>query len=99
MAGMAASIAGDRVEAFVTRGVAHVVLERPGAIERGGTEILAVPGDHVAGRIANAAADTFDRCVRGLPLLARRRHHGEIRRRLPARLERAARVAPFVEEL
>ena len=50
--------------------VAHVVDQRPGAVERRRAEIVLVPGHHVAGRIADAAADAFDAGVGGLPLAA-----------------------------
>ena len=38
MAGVAAGVAGDRAQALALLHVAHVVDERPGAVERGRAE-------------------------------------------------------------
>ena len=89
VAGVAAGAAGHRVEARVVAGVAHVVDQRPGAVERGRAEIVLVPGHHVAGGMADAAADAFDAGVGGLPLRRRWRHHMEV-----APAPRPARNAP-----
>src|ERR1051326_9282891 len=56
-----------RREAFGIGAVAHVVDQRPGAVERRGPEIIGVPAHAVAGRIADAAIDAFDRRVRRAP--------------------------------
>src|SRR5690349_16263136 len=57
---MTAGVTGDRAKAFAAGGVANVVDERPGAIERRGAEKSGAPLDDVAGGIADAAADAFD---------------------------------------
>ena len=57
--------------------VAHVVDERPRAIERRGTEVRAVPADDVATRVADAAADALDRRIDREPLPSTRRDRRE----------------------
>ena len=85
VAGVAAGAAGHRVDAGVVARVAHVVDQRPGAVERRRTEIILVPGHHIAGRMADAAADAFDAGVGGLPL---RRSPAAPRGNRPAALAR-----------
>ena len=43
------------------RAVARIVDERPGAVERRRAEVVGIPADDVARRVADAAADAFDR--------------------------------------
>ena len=102
MAGMAARIARDRRQPFAPRAVAHIVHQRPGAVERGGAQIVGVPGHDVATGMAGAAADAFDAGIGSLPLRAGGGHGLELGRDRAigglARLEAAARAGPFVEE-
>src|SRR5712672_388093 len=98
MAGLAAGIARHRRQPRIISGVAHVVEQRPGAVERGRPEVFLVPGHHVAGRIADPAADAFDPRVGGAALRRLRGHHREILPRPRARLEITVRFLPFVEE-
>ena len=55
-------------------GVPFVVVERPRAVQRRGTQVVLVPGNHVAGGVADAAVDAFDGRVGQLALLALRQH-------------------------
>ena len=55
-------------KAFILAAVADVVDKGPGAVERGRAEIVLVPGNDVAGRIADAAIDAFDACIGRLTL-------------------------------
>ena len=43
----------------------HVVHQRPGPVERRGPQIIGIPPDDVARRVAHAATDAFDRRVDG----------------------------------
>src|ERR1700736_2966658 len=95
---MTAGAGGDRVHARGVALVAHVVDERPGAVERGGPEIIGIPRHHVAGGMADAPADALDAGVGGLSSRGRRRHDREIVRRLRGRLEMALGALPLVEE-
>src|SRR5262249_14881302 len=95
----ATGVARHGVEPRGVPGVAHVVDQRPGAVERGRPEIVPVPRDDVAGRVTDAAADALDAGVGRPPLRRRRRHHGEVLCRRGPRLEKALGVTPFVEEL
>ena len=62
-----------------------------------GAEIILVPGHHVAGRVADAAADAFDAGIGRAARGRRRRHDVEIGRGF-ARNRSALGVAPLVEE-
>ena len=62
---VAAAICGDRREAIDISGITDVVHKSPRAIERGRSEIVLVPSDGIAGRVANAAVDAFDALVGG----------------------------------
>src|SRR5215469_4337816 len=98
MARMAARIVRYRGDARLLLRVAHIVDERPGAVQRGGPEIVRIPCDDIAARVAHAAADAFDAGIGGL---ARGRSRIDARGRLGARAlarEITFRVAPFVEE-
>src|SRR5262249_55628465 len=68
VAGDAAAVARHRLEPLIIPRIAHVVHQGPGAVECGRAEIALVPGHHLAGRVAYAAADAFDAGVGGLPL-------------------------------
>ena len=86
VAGVAAGVAGDGEEALGLASIAHVVDERPGPVQRRRPEVIRVPGDDVAGRVADAAADALDGGV-GLPALRARPAR---RRRSPRRRPRTA---------
>lgn len=58
--GMAAGIAGHCLQPFAVGAVALVVLQGPGPIESGGSEVFWAPGDGVALAVADAAANAFD---------------------------------------
>ncbi len=78
VAGVASGVARDRREALGARAVARIVDERPRAIERRRTEIVAIPADDVAARVADAAADALDRGVDRAARLRRRRDRREL---------------------
>ena len=59
--------------------IAHVVDQRPGAVERGRAQIVLVPAHRIAGRIAHGAIDALDGGV-----------GGDARRGCPARSARSA---------
>ena len=65
VAGVTARVARDSREPRATRTVAHVVHQRPGPVERRGPQIIGIPPDDVARRVAHAATDAFDRRVDG----------------------------------
>ena len=65
VAGVAAAGGGDRRQPLRVAGVAHVVDERPGAVERGRAEIVRVPAHRVAGGVADAAIDALDGGIGG----------------------------------
>ena len=73
------------------RAVAHVVDERPRAVQRRGAEVIGLPADDVARRVADAAADAFDRRVDRAARGRRRRDPREV---VVAR-RRRLRTAPF----
>src|SRR2546430_1655693 len=98
MTGVAAAVGGYRREALRIAGVALVVDQGPGAVERGRAQIVGVPAHRVAGRIADAAIDALDAGIR-------RAAGGAVGRdrldRLVARLrgrEHALRLLPLLEE-
>src|SRR4051812_43280020 len=72
--GMTTRIAGDRSEPLVIRNVARIVDQRPRTVQRGWPEIIRIPGDDVAGAVAHAAADAFDRGI-DFPALRRIGQH------------------------
>ncbi len=78
MAAMAAGIARDRAQALRARVVAHVVYERPCAIQRRRAQIVAAPLHDVARRIAHTAADALDASLQCLRLLAGRLYCSKI---------------------
>ena len=55
-----ASPATARSLALVFRAIPFVLDQRPGAVERRRAEVIRIPGHHVAGAVAHAAADAFD---------------------------------------
>src|SRR6185312_14714346 len=77
MTGLAALALRDGIQTFGVAFVTHVVHKRPGAVERGGAEIILVPCDNVASGVADAAADAFDVLVDFAALLRSRRHDRE----------------------
>ena len=60
---MAAGIAGNGTHALASGGVAPVVDERPGPIERRGSQKIGTPTDDIARGVADAAANALDACV------------------------------------
>ena len=102
MAGMAAGIARHRIQPFAPRAIPRIIHQGPGAVERRGAKIIAIPGDNIAGSVANGAANAFNAGISLLPRLAARRHHGKLIRhgaiRRVLRLEKPLRTLPFFEE-
>ena len=102
MAGMAARIARYRIQPFAACAIARIIHQSPGAVERCRPQIIAIPGDDIAGSVANGAADAFNAGISFSPGLAARRHHGKFIRHGPIRrvlrLEKPLRPLPFVEE-
>src|SRR5919108_6511707 len=98
MAIVTPTLGGHRCKPLSVAGIAHVVNETPGAIERGGAEKILVPTDRVTGGIANSAVNTFDGSVRRHP---RRTPGADRRDRIVAALRRhktAVRSLPLLEE-
>jgi len=102
MAGMATGIARHRIQPFATRAITRIIHQGPGAVERCGSQIIAIPGDNIAGRVTYRAADAFNAGIRFSPGLAARRHHGKFIRHGAIRrvlwLEKPLRALPFVKE-
>src|SRR5690349_644696 len=96
VAGMAAGITGHRFKTLLIAAVTHVVDQRPGAVERGRAEIVGIPRDDVAARVADGAADALDAGVGGAARAALRRHRSELLGRVFLRDEFAARARPLV---
>ena len=102
MTGMTAGIAGHRIQPFAPRAIARIIHQSPGTIERRGAKIIAIPGNNIAGRVTNSAANAFNPGISLSPRLTARRHHskfirhGAIRRVL--RLKKPLRPLPFIEE-
>src|SRR6185437_1317252 len=65
VAGMAAAGRSDGGKTRPVAGIAFIVDERPGAIERRGAEVTGVPAHGVAGGVADAAIDALDGRVGG----------------------------------
>src|SRR6185437_13869134 len=98
VAALAAAYSGHSHKAVLVVGIARIVDQRPGTVERGRTEIIVVPAHGVAGRIADAAIDALDRLVDGdagglVRLDGRDRIGAGLRRR-----EHALRLLPLLEE-
>lgn len=102
MAGMAAGIARHRIQPFAPRAIPRIIHQGPGAVERRRAKVIAIPGNDIAGSVANGAADAFNAGIRFAPGLAARRHHGKLIRhgaiRRVLRLKKPLRALPFVEE-
>jgi len=102
MAGMAAGIARHRIQPFMARAITRIIHKRPGAVERCRPQIIAIPGDNIAGRVANGAADAFNAGISFAPSLAAGGDHGKFIRhgaiRRVLRLEKPLRALPFVKE-
>ena len=73
-------------------GVAHVVDQRPGAVERGGAQIVLVPAHRIAGGIAHRAIDALDGGIGGD---ARRRSSARSARSASLRASCSARTRPW----
>src|SRR5262245_9809258 len=65
VAGVAAAVRGHGGQTRVLAGVAMIVDERPGAVERRWSEVVPVPAHAIAGRVAYGAIDAFDGGVGG----------------------------------
>lgn len=102
MAGMAARIARHRIQPFTPRAITRIIHQGPGAVERCRPQIIAIPGDNIAGSVANGAADAFNAGIRFAPGLAAGRDHGKFIRHGAIRrvlwLKKPLRALPFVEE-
>lgn len=102
MAGMATRIARHRIKPFATRAIPRVIHQGPGTIQRRRPQIIAIPGDNIAGSVANGAADALNAGIGFAPSLAARGDHGEFIRhgaiRRVLRLEKPLRTLPFVKE-
>lgn len=102
MAGMATRIARHRIQPFATRAITRIIHERPGTIQRRRPQIIAIPGDNIAGSVANGAANAFNAGIGFAPGLAAGRDHGELIRHGAIRrvlwLEKPLRALPFVKE-
>ena len=102
MAGMAAGIARHRIQPFTPRAITRIIHQSPGAIQRRRPQIIAIPGDNIAGSVANGAADALNAGIRFAPGLAAGGDHGEFIRHGAIRrvlwLEKPLRTLPLVEE-
>ena len=68
VAGVAAASGGDCPQNLGPLGVALVIQKRPGAVEGRRTQVVRIPGDHVAGGQADGTVDALDAGVGGLAL-------------------------------
>jgi len=102
MAGMATRIARHRIQPFATRAIPRIIHQGPGAVECRRPQIIAIPGDNIAGSVANGAADAFNACIGFLAGLAAGGDHGKFIRhgaiRRVLRLKKPLRALPFVKE-
>ena len=102
MAGMAARIARHRIQPFTARAITRIIHQGPGAVERRGAKVIAIPGHNIAGSVADGAANAFNAGISLSPRLTARRHHGEFIRhgaiRRVLRLKKPLRALPFVEK-
>ena len=102
MAGMAARIAGYRIQPFAARAISRIIHQSPGAVERRGAKIITIPGDDIARSVANGAADAFNACISLASGFAAGHHHGKFIRHGAIRrvlwLKKPLRPLPFVEE-
>ena len=98
MAGVAAARGGDRPQTLGISGVALVIHQCPGTVERRGPEIVGVPAHGIAGGVAYGAIDALDGRVGSDPRGAVRPHTRNI---ILARLrwcEDPFGLLPLVEE-
>lgn len=102
MAGMATGIARHRIQPFTARAITRIIHERPGAIQCRRPQIIAIPGDNIAGSVANGAANAFNPGISFAPGLATGGDHGKFIRhgaiRCILRLKKPLRALPFVKE-
>ena len=102
MAGMAAGIARHRIQPFIARAIPRIIHQSPSAIERRRPQIIAIPGDNIAGSVANGAANAFNPGIGFAPSLAAGGddgefiRHGTIRRVLW--LKKPLRTLPLVKK-
>ena len=102
MAGMAARIARHRIQPFAPRAITRIIHQSPGAVERRGAKVIAIPGNNIAGSVTNGAANAFNPRIGFAPGFAAGCYHGEFIRhgaiRRILRLKKALRALPFVEK-
>lgn len=102
MAGMATRIARHRIQPFTARAITRIIHQGPGAVERRRAKVIAIPGDNIAGSVANGAADAFNPRIGFAPGLAAGRDHGKFIRHSAIRrvlwLKKPLRALPFVKE-
>ena len=98
MAGVAAGVARHRREPRPVAGVAYVVDQGPGAVQRRRPEVVGVPGDDIARAVAHPAADALDGDIREPALLRSGRHAREIILPGLRAFEISVRFRPFIEE-
>jgi len=102
MAGMAAGIASHGIQPFTTRAITRIIHQGPGAVERCRPQIIAIPGDNIAGSVTYRATDAFNAGISFAPGLAAGGDHGKFIRHgaigCVLWLEKPLRALPFVEE-
>jgi len=102
MAGMATRIARHRIQPFTSRAITRIIHQGPGAIQRRRAKVIAIPGDNIAGSVANGAADALNPGIGFAPSLAAGGDHGKFIRHgaiwRVLRLKKPLRALPFVEE-
>ena len=102
MARMATGIARHRIQPFAARAITRIIHKRPRAVERCRAKIITIPGDDIAGSVADGAADAFNPRVSLLPRFAAGGDHGKFiwhgAIRCILRLEKPLRALPLIEE-
>ena len=74
VAQMTAGVARDGLQAFIPGAIPLIILQTPGAVERGRSEVVPIPGDQIAGSVTDATVDALDGRVGG-PACARPRRN------------------------
>src|SRR5262249_35816507 len=98
VAGVTAPLARPGRRALAGCAVTHVVHERPGTIEGGGSEVIGVPAHGVASGVADRAVDALDRRVGRTAFGARRLNGGDRVGPRSGRHEGPLRALPLLEE-
>ena len=60
---MAAGVAGNRRQTLCETTITFIILQAPGAIERGRPEVVAIPVNHITGGVTDCAIDTLGGCI------------------------------------